>query len=235
MEKVSAGKVPGTGKLISTVKVTCFTDPLCCWTFGMQPHLDQLQAHFGAGMQINYRMGGMLPSWDRFHDEANAVSRPAQMGPVWMHAAQLTGRPMYHQLWIKNPPASSYPAWIAVKCAALQSSQAGIACFRLLQEAAFINGQNIADAKVIYSIAADVCSEHPLFDLKKFMADYQQGKSIDAFRRDLAMVRQHNITRFPTLIIEVRSYKGILLTGYRTCESILQVIEQAFPGLSNAP
>lgn len=83
-------------------------------------------------------MGGLIPSWTNFHDEVNAVTRPVQMGPVWMHAGQVANRPIHHLLWMKNPPSSSYPACIAVKSAQLQSGGHGESLLQRLREAAMV-------------------------------------------------------------------------------------------------
>ncbi|WP_162915343.1 DsbA family protein [Paraflavitalea soli] len=230
-QNLSKKKAMEERKRNDPIQATWFTDPLCCWSWGMQPHLDQWQAGYGDQLTLQYVMGGMLPSWQQFHDEANNVSRPVQMGPVWMHAAQLMGRPVHHQVWMKDPPASSYPACIAVKAAALQLPEAGITLFRNLQQALMAAGKNIASWPILQSLAAQLVAEYPAFDLRQFEADYKQDAAIDAFKQDLARVAQYRITRFPTLLIEIPGQKGILLAGYRTGEGIMQAVEQAFPNL----
>src|SRR4051812_7028555 len=107
------------------IDITIFTDPLCCWSWAFDTQLQQLKGILKRQATWNYRMGGLLPSWNNFHDNENAVSRPIQMGPVWMHAGQIAHKPIAHQLWMTEPPASSYPACIAVKCAQLQSAPDG--------------------------------------------------------------------------------------------------------------
>lgn len=218
-----------TGVEDTTLELTYFTDPLCCWSWGMQPHLDNLLAHYQHHITIKYVMGGLLPSWTNFIDQANAVSRPAQMGPVWMHVAQLTHRPINYHLWMKDPPASSYPACVAVKCAQLQSTEAGVRLFRKLQEAAMQNGQNIGNAEIIKSVAGKLSHDFPSFDYMQFTVDFLSGRGIPAFREDLSMVAARAITRFPSLLIESSGKKGILIPGYRTLDGLISAIGQAFP------
>jgi putative protein-disulfide isomerase len=208
--------------------VTYFTDPLCCWSWGFQPHLEALQTLYDKRMSVQYVMGGMLPSWEHFRDEVHAVSRPAQMGPVWMHAAQLTGRPINYHLWIKDPPASSYPACIAVKCAALQSAELGVTYFKHLQEATMTQAQNISSWPVLQAVAKEVAKNDDSFDVARFLADYQQQKGVDAFRADLALAARYQVTRFPTIVIESPGKKGIVISGYRTAEALNETITRAF-------
>ena len=94
-------------------------------------------------------MGGLLPSWDNFSDDVHSVTRPAQMGPVWMHAAQLVNRPISTRIWHGDPPSSSYPACVAVKAAGLQSPEWGRKYFEYAQEAVMTEGKNIARPPVL--------------------------------------------------------------------------------------
>ena len=178
-------------------------------------------------------MGGLLASWDNFHDEANSVTRPAQMGPVWMHAGLIANRPIAHQIWMKDPPASSYPACIAVKCAQLQSDMAGENMLHLLSEAGMVVGRNTAKQSVIFDVAEKLANLNPEFSAEQFKRDYQDEKGIEPLRADLALVRSYHITRFPTLIIKGRDDKAIITSGYREYSEILKAMEAVVPGVSN--
>lgn len=219
----------GITEEITELEVTYFTDPLCCWSWGMQPHLDNLQAYFHDRMTIKFVMGGLLPSWTNYIDQVNSVSRPAQMGPVWMHAAQLTHRSINHQLWVKDPPSSSYPACIAVKSAGLQSSETAICLFKKLQQAAMEDGQNIANVEIIHSAANSLSQDFPLFDQKQFTSDFMSDRGIAAFRQDLTTLASRSINRFPSLVIGAKGQRSILIPGYRTLDGLLAAIGDAFP------
>jgi len=62
------------------IEIEYFTDPLCCWSWAMEPGLRRLRSEFGDAIALRSRMGGMLLDWRRFSDPLNAVYRPAQMG-----------------------------------------------------------------------------------------------------------------------------------------------------------
>src|SRR5215203_5516 len=140
-------------KADNLIEITIFTDPLCCWSWAFEAQLQQLKSILSGQAIWNYRMVGLLPSWSNFHDPVNAVSRPAQMGPVWMHAGQMAGQPICHQVWITDPPASSYPACIAVKCAQLQFELAGESMLNLLRQACMTHGKNIAKQNILFEAA----------------------------------------------------------------------------------
>jgi putative protein-disulfide isomerase len=146
------------------VDITYYTDPLCCWSWAMETSWQKLLSTLRDEINYRYCMAGMLPSWDAYHDTLNAVTRPVQMGPVWMHARQMSGVPINDRIWITDPPASSYPACIAVKCAEMQSRMLGEKYLYKLREAVMMNGQNIAKTEVLQSIATTLSSEADYFD-----------------------------------------------------------------------
>jgi predicted DsbA family dithiol-disulfide isomerase len=213
------------------VDITIYTDPLCCWSWAFEPELAQIKTTLSSGATWQYRMGGLIPTWKNFHDEVNSVSRPVQMGPVWMHAGQVTNRPIYHQIWMKDPPASSYPSCIAVKSVQLQSAEAANYYLLLLREACMGNGENIARETVLYRIAATISDSYKNFDFGKFKSDYEGEAAKEAFREDLDLVRKYNINRFPTLIIKAGG-NAIMISGYRPHQEILAAIQHIAPNTS---
>lgn len=229
-EEVARSK--GETDKLAGVDITYYTDPLCCWSWGMEPQWRRLRYEFGSAIRWRYCMGGLIPSWKVFHDSVNAVSRPAQMGPLWMEATHLTGMPIENVIWIINPPASSYLSCIAVKCAELQSPKAGEHYLRLLREALMVEGRNIAIQSQLVQVARDLTLKHPnLLDEKQFLQDLEQGRGQKAFAADLQEVRSRQITRFPTLIFRRMGYKPILISGHRTYSVLLNVMRQIGPEL----
>ncbi len=172
-------------------------------------------------------MGGMIPDWKSYNDPMNAVSKPLQMGPVWMHAAQITNIPIHYSIWHEDPPSSSYPACIAVKCASSQSALAGELYFYAVQQALMVEGQNIARTEVLFKVAERVTAEHPTdFDLTLFQDAWTNEQGLRAFREDIKQARYHKIGRFPALTITDTTGKGIIIVGYRPYEALVQAFMQ---------
>lgn len=213
------------------IAVTIFTDPLCCWSWAFEAQLQQLKTATNRQATWEYRMGGLLPSWNNFYDNVHSVSRPVQMGPVWMYAGQIANKPIHHQLWIYDPPASSYPACIAVKCAQMQSSLMGELMLNLLREACMTNGHNIAKQEILFDVANKLSITNKSFDLTRFKEDFFSDKGLQAFRSDLELVSYYRINRFPALVIKPPYSKAIVISGYRHYEEIVKTIE---PVLSTA-
>jgi len=203
---------------VDRVDLTFYTDPLCCWSWAMYSSLKGLQELYPGTLSVRYCMGGMIPDWTSYDDAVNAVSKPIQMGPVWMEAQHLTGVQLNSRIWFEDPPASSYPGCIAVKCAQLQSDTAGEEYLRLLWQAVMENGRNIAKMDELVEISNLVTTE---FDTGRFSDDLINGNGKSAFSKDLDEVRKQNISRFPTLVMK-SSRKGLIFTGYRALEVLLE-------------
>jgi putative protein-disulfide isomerase len=206
--------------------IVYYTDPLCCWSWAMEAPLMRLQQEWEGAIHWRYCMGGLLPGWKNYVDTANDVTRPVQMGPVWMHASRLSGVSMPHRLWMEDPPASSYPACIAVKCAGLQSAEAEKKYLHYIREALMIEGLNIAKPAVLNGVAEKLFADNPeCFTLSQYQEDMQNGKAMEAFRKDIQEVRYRNINRFPTLVISRLHGPAIQVTGYKIYEALLHIID----------
>ena len=177
-------------------------------------------------------MGGLLPNWQNYNDEVNSVSRPAQMGPVWMQASHMSGMPLPDKIWMLDPPTSSYPACIAVKCAQLQSYNAGDRYLRLVREAIMIHQKNISKEAVLFDIADELAAEQPLlFNISRFKEDMTNDNGLEAFRTDLHQVQTRNINRFPTFIFRYLNNQTLMMTGYRPYSSLLDTLKQIAPAI----
>jgi predicted DsbA family dithiol-disulfide isomerase len=201
------------------IEIIYYTDPLCCWSWAMEPQWRQLQEELGSSLNVTYKMAGLLPSWKNFNDTINSIRKPIHMGPEWMHAKYVSGVDIDNRIWITDPPASSFPACIAVKSAELQSKEAGVRYLDLLREAVMLKVRNIARMGVLLELAAELPAEFPAFDLSMFRSDLN-GKALDAFRADWQETKYRGITRFPTLVIKAGGRQPFVLSGFQSYETL---------------
>jgi putative protein-disulfide isomerase len=201
------------------LEVICYTDPLCCWSWAMEPSWRRLLHEYEGVISYRYCMGGLISDWRNYNDVFNSVSRPAQMGPLWMHASEVSGAPMHSRIWIDDPPASSYLACIAVKCAEMQSIDIGDAYLLKLRENLMLNGINISRQSALFDVTQNISG----LNLKKFEKDIKGNAGTDAFDIDLQNVLKHGIDRFPTFIFKKHN-KGVLLIGYNSYDALKEPI-----------
>ena len=207
------------------VNIIYYTDPLCCWSWAFEPHWQQLLDRYQDSITVRYCMAGLLESWKSYYDSENSVSKPVQMGPLWMQVGHMTGMTIDSTVWVKDPPASSYLACVAVKCAFMQSPAIGSLYLQLLRTEVMQNGRNISRQRTLLKLAELLESQCSGFNLELFKKHLVNGEGYDAFASDLREVRYRGISRFPTLAISNRE-RGMLLTGYRPYEVVAGAIEK---------
>ena len=214
---------------VDRVMITYYTDPLCCWSWALEPHWKRLKAEYADRIEWKYVMGGMLQDWQTYNDPMNAVTRPLQLGPIWMHASQVSQRPINSAIWHEDPPASSYPSCVAVACAMRQSTVAGELLLEALREAVMTRAENIARESIIFSIARRLSETHTnAFNFQEFKNAWDHGHGEDIFRNHLMQARFLGIGRYPTLTFTESGCRGIMITGYRPFDALKDALHHMF-------
>jgi predicted DsbA family dithiol-disulfide isomerase len=226
---------PGHESAGAVVHITYYTDPLCSWSWAFEPQWRRLREECGTQLAWRYQMGGMISDWQQYSDPLNDVSRPVQMGPQWYQVRAMSGMPLEDRIWYEDPPASSYPACIAVMAAERQGAAAGECYLRLLREAVMLYRRNIARREVRLAVAEELHAAYPSFDPNQFAADLDNPQVLEGFREAIKDVRYHNINRFPTLIIRPVSGRAAILVGYRPYSALQSVLTTLVPSLTFEP
>lgn len=206
------------------IALSFYTDPLCCWSWAFEKPWRELLGEFSDHI-ANYRyvMCGMVRDWKTYNDPMHSVSRPLHMGPVWMHASEVTQVKMKYSIWHEDPPESSLPACLAVKTAGLQSRHAEDVYLLELRKALMEEGMNISRPSVLFDVARKL--DASVLDFAKFANDWKAGNAKNALRADLNSAKIRGIARYPTLTIH-RNGNGIMLVGYRPYAQLREVIER---------
>lgn len=73
-----------TAKIVQStekqVRVVYFTDPICSSCWGIEPQLRKLKLEYGQHIDIEYRMGGLLPDWNY---NSGGISKPSDVAQHW--------------------------------------------------------------------------------------------------------------------------------------------------------
>lgn len=212
------------------VRAEFWVDPLCCWSWAIEPELRRLRERLGAALAWRYRLGGMIEAWQRYSDPLNSVSMPSQMGPLWLHARRVTGAALNDRVWVDDPPASSYPASLAVKAAELQSREHGETFLRDVWKALMVEGKNVSSRKILVSIAEELeqaaCGGSVAFCAARFVEDLSGEEAVASFRRDLQEAAYRRIGRFPAIVLRrPASSRGLILFGFRRYPELLRAVE----------
>lgn len=172
------------------VKVIYFTDPICSSCWGIEPQLRKLKLEYGNNVEIEYRMGGLLPDWSY---NSGGISKPSDVAHHWDEVSGYYDMPIDGDVWLKDPLDSSYPPSIAFKAAQLQDKTKALDFMRELREMVFLKKKNIAKWEHIAAAAEKVG-----LDTDQLKADFE-GKAKDLFQEDLKLAREMGVRGFPTM------------------------------------
>lgn len=210
------------------VEVTYFTDPLCSWSWAFEAIWRRLRFELAGRIAWRYVLGGLIPDWQSFNDPLHSVHRPAQMGPSWYEVRHLTGMPIDEMIWLQDPPASSYPACVAVKAAGRQGAAVEEAYLRRLREAVMLERRNVARREVLVELF-DELSGGPLSG--RFRRDLVGEEALAVFREDLKDASYRNIGRFPAFVLRGAGGRAVLLVGYRPYPVFREALAAVAPDL----
>jgi putative protein-disulfide isomerase len=199
---------------VGQVVIEFYTDPLCCWSWALEPHWQKLLETYRDNVEYRHVLCGMIPDWTHYNDPMNSITNPSQMGPMWMHASEVTQVKMMYSIWHDDPPESSYPPCIAAKTAGLQSERAGEKYLLSLRKALMEKGLNIAKPSILLSIAEQMDAEDD-FSFKIFEQDWKAGNGKQPFREDWQKAKILGVGRYPTVVFKGPDGKRVTMVGYR--------------------
>ena len=205
------------------LKILYFTDPICstCWL--IQPILRKLKLEYDDYLDIDYRMGGLLPSWKDYNK--GIIKEPSDAAKHWEDMSSLYKTPLDGDVWIEDPLYSSYPPSIAFKAAQLQNKDKAVLFLRRIKEMVFLEKKNITKRKFIENAALS-CG----LDSAVLLKDIQTN-AIDLFKEDLELAQTYGITSFPTLLFSNDSDKKITLKGIQSYGKFEEIIKEFIPNV----
>lgn len=192
------------------IKLLYFTDPICSSCWGIDPQLKKLALEYGPYFEIEYRMGGLLQSWEAYG--GSDVNGPASVAKHWEEAGAHYEMPIDGDVWLEDPLPSSYPPSIAFKAAQLQSEEKAVKFLRRIKEMVFMEKKNIVRWENLRQAA-----QESNLDAAQLKADFE-GKAVKLFHEDLALARQLGVRGFPTIFVTDKTDNRILVYGSRPYE-----------------
>ncbi|MCE2848787.1 MAG: DsbA family protein [bacterium] len=208
------------------ISILYFTDPICstCWV--IQPQLRKLQLEYGKHVSIEYKMGGLLPSWDNFN--RYGITKPSDVATHWEEVCSFYEMPINQNIWLEDPLPSSYPPSIAFKAAQIQDTGKAVLFLRRIREMVFLEKKNIIKKEFLYAAAYDVG-----LDAARLIRDLE-GKAQGMFREDLILADLLKVKVLPTLFFSNREGIQLALNGYQPYESFEEILAQLLPGIKKS-
>ncbi len=186
------------------VKIIYYTDPICSSCWGIEPQLRKLKLEYGNIIEIEYRMGGLLPDWSY---NAGGISKPSDVAHHWDEVSAYYDMPIDGDVWLEDPLPSSYPPSIAFKAAQMQSNEKAVLFLREIREMVFLQKKNITKWEYLEMAAKKVG-----LNSIQLKTDYE-GKAKTLFEEDLKYGKSLGVRGFPTLFFINEEGKTEVLYG----------------------
>ncbi|OJJ14802.1 dithiol-disulfide isomerase [marine bacterium AO1-C] len=204
------------------IQITYFTDPICSSCWGIEPQLKRLKLEYGQYFEIDYKMGGLLPSWKVY--DSGGISKPADVAHHWDEVSQHYKMPIDGDVWLEDPLDSSYPPSIAFMAAKEQGEAKARMFLRKIREMVFLQKKNITKWEHLKEAAVTLG-----LDVEVFKTSYE-GKAKDAFQQDLSLAKVLGVRGFPTLLVtdgaqQIKVYGVKPYTNFE--QAILKLLPQA--------
>ena len=205
------------------VRVAYHTDPVCPWSWALEPAVRKLMVEFADGLEWTFTMGGLGRSLPR-----DPAARAAN-AHAWLEVSAETQAPVDPRIWFDSPLASTYPACMAVRAAADQAPDGGYRYLRRLRESIMCERRKLdhPEALVEEGRAAGV-------DVERFRIDLSSNAITEAFAGDLertealagrvdgpvaAASRGVGDVPLPTLVFRAEDGTERVLAGFQTVEA----------------
>lgn len=172
------------------LKVVYFTDPICSSCWGIEPQLRKLKLEYGNNIEIEYRMGGLLPDWSY---NSGGISKPSDVARHWDEVSIYYDMPIDGNVWLEDPLNSSYPPSIAFKAAQMQDNETAVLFLRELREMVFLQKKNIEKWEHIATAAKKAG-----LDAAQLKTDFD-GNAKSFFEEDLELAKSYGVRGFPTM------------------------------------
>lgn len=204
------------------VKLIYYTDPICSACWAIEPELKKFKLEYGDYVTIEYKMGGLLPSWEGFSDKGNGISKPSDVAQHWDEVGQHTQMSIDGDVWLEDPLDSSYPPSIAFKAVQLQSETLAIHFLRKIREQLFLEKKNITN-EVLLANAVNDCGGNR----DQFLKDYKNEVVKERFYQEVQAGRQMGVRGFPTFIFVGANGKGFRISGMAGYTNYILALEKA--------
>ena len=187
MDTASQKDIQSTRK---SIRVVYYTDPICSSCWGIEPQLRKLNLEYGNAIDIEYRMGGLLPDWSY---NSGGIGKPADVADHWDEVSVHYDMPIDGDLWLEDPLESSYPPSIAFKAAQIQDNEKAILFLREIREMVFLQKKNITKWEHL-----EVAAKKAGLNVDQFKTDFEANAKA-LFEEDLKLGKELGVRGFPTM------------------------------------
>ncbi len=202
-----------------------YTDPICSACWAIEPNLRRFKLEYGAYVDIEYRMGGLLPGWEGFADKANGIRKPSDVAHHWDEVGEQSGMSIDGDVWLEDPLESSYPPSIAYYAVKMQDEQKALQFLRLIRQFVFLEKKNICRDAYLLEAAQQVGADTALFSLH-----YKNGSAKALFDSDMQERSAFGVRGFPTFVFLNTEGQGYKISGSSSYTHYVETLAKVYEG-----
>jgi putative protein-disulfide isomerase len=156
---------------VPAVEALVLTDPYCPWSWAAEPQFRRLQVEFGDSLAYTFVVVGL-------HRQIQA-REAAALALASLDAAAESAMPVDARVFLRDPPASTHPAGLAVAAVSEQGDPGPF--IRRLREAILLEGRRMDTAPALL----DAARETGGLDLDRLKLDFGSNAILERFAADL--------------------------------------------------
>ncbi|TLZ60617.1 MAG: methyltransferase domain-containing protein [Methanobacteriota archaeon] len=204
------------------IEIIHFADPMCWWSWGLEPVLQRLKEVYGDNVNVTYRMGG---TFRELHEWMKEYEVDEQSTLHWIHeSVEMTRMPVQPDYLWQAKVSSTYPSCLAFKAAQRQSETKADRYFRRMMEAFQVECLPATDDTYV-ALAKEVG-----LDGERLRKDMKSKEVQTAFEEDMhAMHAAH--ANFLSLIVRNAEGKGVMKGNTFSAGPFEEIVDRLAPGL----
>ncbi len=205
-----------------SIAVDYYTDPMCSWSWALQPVLDRIRRDYRDRVRVRYRMLPIYEAIDRHTDIRQGVwGSVRDLADHWQEVARQTGAWIDPDLWLEDPPATCWTACRAYHAAARQGGTIGERFLLMVREAFLKRRMNVARLDRLSRLAQEAAGQIGL-DSGQLMKDVEADWTQEAVEEDRRAAAREGIHERPTLAFE--GGHRLVFGPYRLFAGVIEVL-----------